>query len=160
MCVYAELLQLCPTFCDSMDYSLAGSSVHGILQAKILEWVAIPSTRGSSWLRDQTCVSSSFCMPGGSLTLMPPGKHTFTATSRLVRWTSLAVHWLRLRFQCGGWRFKPWLGNQDPTYCRVPPPLQKKKTTKKPVFDWMTGDCWLAEMTHHRTTTGISHTKW
>ena len=48
MCVCAELLQLCPTFCDSMDYSLAGSSVHGILQAKILEWVAMPSTRGSS----------------------------------------------------------------------------------------------------------------
>ena len=48
MCVCAELLQLCPTFCDSMDYSLAGSSVHGILQAKILEWVAIRISRGSS----------------------------------------------------------------------------------------------------------------
>ena len=102
---------------------------------------------------------ASSALPGGSLTLMPPGKHTFTATSRLVRWTSLAVQWLRLRFQCWGWRFKPWSGNQDPTYCRVPPP-PPKKTTKKPVFDWMTGDCWLAEMTHHRTTTGISHTKW
>ena len=82
---------------------------------------------------------ASSALPGGSLTLMPPGKHTFTATSRLVRWTSLAVHWLRLRFQCGGWRFKPWLGNQDPTYCKVPPPLQKKKKQQKNqcLIEWL-----------------------
>ena len=40
--------QLCPVLCNSMDYSLPGSSVHGILQAKILEWVVIPLSRGSS----------------------------------------------------------------------------------------------------------------
>ena len=40
--------------CDPMDYSLSGSSVHGILQARILEWVAIPFSRGSSWPRDRT----------------------------------------------------------------------------------------------------------
>ena len=39
-----------------MDYSLLGSSIHGILQARILEWVAMPSSRGSSWPRDQTRV--------------------------------------------------------------------------------------------------------
>ena len=49
--------QLCPTVCDSMDFSPPGSSVHGILQAKILEWVAIPFSRGSSQTRDQTRVS-------------------------------------------------------------------------------------------------------
>jgi len=38
--------QLCPTLCDPMDYRRPGSSVHGILQAGILEWVAIPFTRG------------------------------------------------------------------------------------------------------------------
>ena len=37
-------LQLCPTLCDPMDYSSSGSSVHGILQARILEWVAMPSS--------------------------------------------------------------------------------------------------------------------
>ena len=37
----AELLQSCPTLCDFMDYSPLGSSVHGILQARILDWVAI-----------------------------------------------------------------------------------------------------------------------
>ena len=39
-------------FCDSMDCSPLGSSVHGILQARILEWIAIPFSKGSSWLRD------------------------------------------------------------------------------------------------------------
>ena len=42
---------------DPMDYSPPGSSVHGILQARILEWVAMPSSRGSSSPRDQTCIS-------------------------------------------------------------------------------------------------------
>jgi len=50
-------LQLCLTICDPMDWSLLGSSVHGILQAKVLEWIDIPFSRGSSQLRDQTCVS-------------------------------------------------------------------------------------------------------
>ena len=49
--------QSCPTLCDPMDCSPPGSSVHGILQARILEWVAIPFSRGSSWPRDQTWVS-------------------------------------------------------------------------------------------------------
>ena len=43
-----SVLQLCPALCDPMDCSLSGSSVHGILQASILEWVALPSSRGSS----------------------------------------------------------------------------------------------------------------
>ena len=44
--------QTCPVLCDHMDCSPSGSSVHGILQARILEWVAIPFFRGSSWPRD------------------------------------------------------------------------------------------------------------
>ena len=51
--------QSCPTFCDSVDCSLQGSSDHGILQARLLEWVAMPSSRGSFWPRDQTSVSST-----------------------------------------------------------------------------------------------------
>ena len=43
-CVHATSLQSCPTFWDPVDYSLLGSSVHGILQAKVLEWVAMPSS--------------------------------------------------------------------------------------------------------------------
>ena len=53
-------------FCNLMDCNLPGSSVHGILQARIMEWVAIYSSRGSSWPRDWTWVS---CMAGGFFTL-------------------------------------------------------------------------------------------
>ena len=53
--------QSCLTLCDPMDYSLPGSSGHGILQARILEWVAFPFSRGSSRPRDQTQVS---CIAG------------------------------------------------------------------------------------------------
>ena len=56
-CMYAQLLQSCLTLCDPMDYNLPRSSVHGILQARILEWVATPSSRGSSQPRGQTCIS-------------------------------------------------------------------------------------------------------
>ena len=52
-----ELAQSCPTLCDPMDCSLPGSSLHGILQARVLEWVAIAFSRGSSWPRDWTQVS-------------------------------------------------------------------------------------------------------
>ena len=51
-CVYAMSLQLCQTLCDPMDCSSPGSSVHGILQARILGWMAMPSSRGSSSPRD------------------------------------------------------------------------------------------------------------
>ena len=47
----------CVRLCDPMDSSLQGSSVHGILQSRILEWVAMPSSRGSSQSRDWTQVS-------------------------------------------------------------------------------------------------------
>ena len=47
---------------DPMDYSSPGSSVHGILQVRILEWVVISSWRGSSWPRDRICVSYVFCI--------------------------------------------------------------------------------------------------
>ena len=56
----------CPTLCDPMAGILPGSSVHGILQASILEWVANPFSRGSSWPRDWTRVS---CTSGGFFTI-------------------------------------------------------------------------------------------
>ena len=60
--VCAKLLQLCPTLCDPGDCSPPGSSVHGIPQARILEWVALPSPRGSSRPRDWTCVPYISCI--------------------------------------------------------------------------------------------------
>ena len=52
-----EVAQSCPTLCDPMDYNLPGFSVHGILQARILKWIAISFFRGSSRPRDRTRVS-------------------------------------------------------------------------------------------------------
>ena len=57
--MHAKFLQSCLTLCDPMDCSLPGSSTHRILQARILEWLAISSSRGSSRPRDRTWVSSA-----------------------------------------------------------------------------------------------------
>ena len=74
-CMHAKSLRSCLTHCNPMDSSLPGSSVHGILQAGILEWVAMPSSRGSSQPRDGTHVSYVSCMgKAGSLPLVLPGK--------------------------------------------------------------------------------------
>ena len=62
------------TLCNPMDCSPAVSSVHGILQTGILEWVAVPSSRESSQPRDQTCVSYISHWLVCSLPLAPPGK--------------------------------------------------------------------------------------
>ena len=65
-----EVAQSCPTLCDPMDCSPPGSSVHGILQARILEWVAIRFSRGSFPPRDRSWVS---CTAGDSLPSEPSG---------------------------------------------------------------------------------------
>ena len=58
ICTFLPLVaKLCPTLCDPMHCSPSGSSVHGILQTRILEWIAMPSSRESSRLQDQTWVS-------------------------------------------------------------------------------------------------------
>ena len=62
MHVHAKSLQSCLTVCDPMDCSPPGSSVHGVLQARILEWVALPSSRGYSQPRDRTHVSYVSCI--------------------------------------------------------------------------------------------------
>ena len=73
--------QLRPTLCDPMDYnSLPTSSVHGILQARILEWVAIFFSRGSSWPKDWTWVS---CISGGFFTLW--------ATRKAPPWSAFSL---------------------------------------------------------------------
>ena len=60
--LHGKLLQLCSTLCNSTDYNLRCPSVHGILQARILEWVAISSSRISSWPRDWTPISCGSCI--------------------------------------------------------------------------------------------------
>ena len=75
VCVYAKLLQSCPTLCDPMHCSPPGSSIYGILQARILQWIAVPSPQGSSPPRDWTCGSYVSCICRQVLyPLTPPGK--------------------------------------------------------------------------------------
>ena len=77
--------QSCPTLCDSMDYSLLGSSVHGISQARILEWVAIPFSRGSSQPKDRTLVF-------------------YMGRRILYHWTSREVH-----YYCYDYYYLQWI---------------------------------------------------
>ena len=88
---------VCPTLCDPMDCSLTGSSVHGILQARILEWVArilseLPLL-WSSWPRDWTQVSG---IAGRFFTIWAPGKpHRYLSThiyTAICRHTQLYIH--------------------------------------------------------------------
>ena len=72
VCVCVLVTQLCPTLCDSVDCSLPGFYVHGILQARILEWAAIPVSSRSSRPRDQTLVS---CIVGRFFTIWATGRH-------------------------------------------------------------------------------------
>ena len=67
----SEFAQSCPTLCDPMDCSLSGSSVHEIPQARILEWVAMPFSRGSSRPRIEPV---SLALQADSLPSEPPGK--------------------------------------------------------------------------------------
>ena len=71
LCVCVKVSQLCLTLCDPMDCSLPGSSVHGILQDRILEWVATPFSRESSQSRIEP---RSLALQMDSLLFEPPGK--------------------------------------------------------------------------------------
>ena len=70
----AKSLQSCPTLCDPMDCSLPGFSVHEILQARILEWIAMFSSRESFLLRDQNCVTYISWAGRQFFTTKSPGK--------------------------------------------------------------------------------------
>ena len=89
VCVRAQSLQSCPTLCNSMDCSLPGSSVLGILQARILEWVAISSSRGSFQPRDQTLVSYI----AGFFAAEPLGKpqNTYGLATTLLVFSSFCI---------------------------------------------------------------------
>ena len=81
VCVCVLVTQLCPTLCDSIDYSPPDSSVHGILRARILKSIAIPFSGGSSRPRDQTQVS---CIAGRFYLLSEPPKKTEGSPDRVV----------------------------------------------------------------------------
>ena len=77
------LAQSCITLCNPLDCSRPGSAVHGILQARILEWGALSSSRGSSQPRDQIVFPVSPALAGVFFTTTPPGK-PFEAIGELL----------------------------------------------------------------------------
>ena len=84
LCQHSEgesVAQSCLTLCNPMDCSPPDSSAHGILQARILEWVAVPSSRWSSPPKDRTCISNVTCT----------GRQVLYAAG-----TYVVVQWLRL----------------------------------------------------------------
>ena len=102
-----EVSQSCPTLCDDMDCSLPGSSVHGIFQARILEWVAISFSRGSSPPRDRTWVSH---IVGKHFTvwttreIFTHGKKSKTNQIRkMLHWSSLKTWTFAERHNCSYW---------------------------------------------------------
>ena len=93
----SEVAQSCPTLWDPVYCSLPGSSLYGILQARILEWVAISFSRGSSQPRNRTRVSCGSCSAGWFFTAEPPGKLEFIFNQiqiwpRFRYWNSLLAH--------------------------------------------------------------------
>ena len=98
-------LQSCPTLCDPVDCSSPGSSIHGILQARIPEWVPIPSSRGTSRPRDRTCVSFASCTGGRVLYHWTPGGAPrllgFTSPSFSLGYKVTASHSSGTRFPSG-----------------------------------------------------------
>ena len=100
-CVRARLLQSCPTLCDPVDCSLPGFSVHGILQARVLERVAMPSSRGSSQYRDQTASLVSPALAGGFFTTGATWKDP-----NIYQWNGGKFY--RFLFSCRSWLIKFW----------------------------------------------------
>ena len=105
MCV--SWVQLCLTLCDPMHCSPPGSSDHGIFEARILEWVAISYSRGSSRPRDQTCMSCVSCIAGKFFTHWAIRKNYFMVC--LILEKEMATH-----FSILAWRI-PW--TEEP--CRL-----------------------------------------
>ena len=99
------VVQLCPTLCDPTDCSPPGSSVQGILQARIVEWVAIPFSRGSSWPRDWTWVS---CMAGRLFTIWA------------IREARIIPFMFRHHVPCRDYE-------QVPSYCQLPSEVKNCK---------------------------------
>ena len=94
VCVCVQSLQSCPTLCDPMDCSPPGSSVLGILQARIIEWVATPSSRGFAWPRDQNHVSCICYTADRFFTIKSPRKPWWTGYFPIIFFLSFQTKFL------------------------------------------------------------------
>ena len=115
--MHAKSLQSCLTLCDPMDCSLLDSSAHGILQARLLEWVAMPSSTESSQPRDQTSISSVSWIGRVFFTTEPPEKPGMNLRVYLI-WTSSSETWHYLHFGSDLFCYWEWGWGVYPTHCR------------------------------------------
>ena len=88
MCCAVLLAQSCLTLCNPVDCSLPGASVPGILQGRILEWVAVSFSRGSSWPRDWTCIS---CISGRFFTSWANSQAHFIHSSVCILYIAVYI---------------------------------------------------------------------
>ena len=95
VCKHAKSFQSCPTHCNPMDCSPWGSSLHGILQARILERVVMPSSRGSSWPKDQTHVHwvGGAIQPSHPLSSPSPSPSIFPSIRVFPNESVLQIRW-------------------------------------------------------------------
>ena len=115
-------------FLHTLDCSLPDFSVHEIFQARILEWVAISLSRGSSWPRDRTCISCVSCTAGRFFTRQVIRKsYIFINNYFKCHW---AIH-------SNPNRVAEWINNQAPTICCLQETyLRAKETHRLKVRGW------------------------
>ena len=118
-----SVTQVCPTLCNPMDYNPPGSSIHGILQARILEWIAIPFCRRSSRPRDWTQVS---CIAGRFFTVWATRKPLGYATL-----SHFSHVWLCATPQTVAYQAPPSLGfSRQEHWSRLPFPSSMHESEK------------------------------
>ena len=115
--------QSCPTLCHPMDCSSPGSSIHGVSQARRLEWVAISFSRGSFWPRDWTHIS---CLAGRLFTTKPPGK-----PSKIM--PTLKYKWEKHAWWTGIWKNKEYV-KKYLAFCGLPHPMHAKSLQSCPTL--------------------------
>ena len=129
-CVCVKVAQSCPTLCDLMDYT-----VHGILQARVLEWVAFPSSRGSSQPRDRTQVSH---IAGGFFTSWATRDRK--GLFKKIFFPIIFISWRLTTLQyCSGFcHTLTWISHgftcvshPEPEHSQLPPHIKRKKERKK-----------------------------
>ena len=125
----AKSLHSCLSLCDAMDCSLPGSSVRGILQARILEGVAISYSRGSSQPKNRTHVSYIYLhWQAGSLSRVPPGKPLISNICTCID-SCLSLVAQMVKHLPSMWETQvPSLGWEDP--------LEKEMATPSSILAW------------------------
>ena len=143
MYIRAKLLQSCLTLWGPMDCCLPGSSVHGILQARILKWVAMSSSRGSFPPRGRNCISCSSCIAGGFFTTEPPGKPLYVAFQSLSHvWFSVtpwaAACQASLSFSVLEFSHVHWVGDaMQPSHPLLSPSPTFNLSQNQGLFKWV-----------------------